>query len=175
LPFSCDGKPEKFVADVKIEIDFLSQTKIIPNFDKCLTKLFEAINMTNVARGVWDLRDSKVMSTNAATAAAISNACKKIEDSFQPVTPKLPATSATYLPWTLDIAGYNSGKCEVTELARSFKEARGWASENSGWIKVHSIIELPDKITITYYDGLVKAESLRTFYKDMNTCKAFRQ
>lgn len=37
LPFSCDGKPEKFVAHVKKEIEFLSQTKIIPSLDKCLT------------------------------------------------------------------------------------------------------------------------------------------
>ena len=81
LPFSCNGKPEKFVAHVKKEIGFLSQAKIIPNFDKCLTSLFKAKNMTNVARGVWDLRDSPVMSTNAATASAISDACKIIKDS----------------------------------------------------------------------------------------------
>lgn len=78
-----------------------------------------------------------------------------------------------YLPWTLDVDGYEPGECEVTDLARSFKEARGWASEHSGWIDVHSIIESPGKITISYYDGLIKAESIRTFYKDMKTCKAF--
>lgn len=81
LPFSCNGKPEQFVTHVKKEIGFLSQTKIIPNFDKCLTRLFETRNMTNVARGVWDLRDSPVMSTNAATASAISDACKIIANS----------------------------------------------------------------------------------------------
>lgn len=81
LPFSCNEKPDKFVAHVKKEIDFLRQTKIIPNFEECLTRLFEVQNMTNVARGVWDLRDSPVMSTNAATASAISDACKKIEGS----------------------------------------------------------------------------------------------
>lgn len=59
------------------------------------------------------------------------------------VTSKLPAA---YLPWTLDVAGFESGKCEITELARSFKEARNWASESSGWIKVHNIIESPEKI-----------------------------
>ena len=84
LPFSCNGKAEKFVAHVKKEIGFLSQTKIIPNFDECLTSLFEEKNMTNVARGVWDLRDSSFMSTNAATASAISDACKIIEDSNSP-------------------------------------------------------------------------------------------
>lgn len=84
LPFSCDGKPEKFVAHVKKEIDFLSGAKLIPNFDKCLMSLFEIKNMTNVARGVWDLRDSPVMATNAATASAISDACKIIEDSNSP-------------------------------------------------------------------------------------------
>lgn len=80
LPFSCNGKPENFVAHVKKEIGFLFQAKIIPNFDECLTSLFETKNMTNVARGVWDLRDSPVMSTNAATALAISDACKIIHD-----------------------------------------------------------------------------------------------
>ncbi|XVJ69219.1 MAG: hypothetical protein HEQ39_05870 [Rhizobacter sp.] len=79
LPFSCDGKPEKFLAHVKKETSFLSQAKIIPNFNKCLTSLFETKNMTNVARGVWDLRDSPILATNAATASAISDACKIIE------------------------------------------------------------------------------------------------
>ncbi|WP_157281232.1 hypothetical protein [Methyloversatilis universalis] len=86
LPFSCNGKPEKFVAHVKKEINFLSQSKIIPNFDKCLTSLLAIENMTNIARGVWDLRDSPVMSTNAATASAILNACKKIEANNSPQT-----------------------------------------------------------------------------------------
>lgn len=84
LPFSCNGKAEKFVAHIKKEISFLSQANIIPNFDKCLNSLFEAKNMTNVARGVWDLRDSPVMSTNTATASAISDACKTIEESNSP-------------------------------------------------------------------------------------------
>lgn len=85
LPFSCDGKPEKFSVHVKREVDFLSKTKIIPNFEKCLPRLFEAQNMTNVARGVWDLRDSSVMSTNAATASAISDACKMIDGNSSPI------------------------------------------------------------------------------------------
>ena len=80
LPFSCNGKPEKFVSHVKGEIVFISGTNLIKNFDKCVTKLFEAKNMTNVARGVWDLRDSPIMSTNAATASAISDACKIISE-----------------------------------------------------------------------------------------------
>lgn len=83
--------------------------------------------------------------------------------------------STAYLPWTLDVTGYESGKCTVTELARSFKEARGWASESSGWINIHSVIESPEKIIIAYYDGLLRAESIRTFYKDMKTCKIFRK
>jgi hypothetical protein len=82
LPFSCLGKPEQFVTHVKKEIDFLSETEIIPNLDKCLTRLFEKQNMTNVARGLWDLRDS-LMSTNAATAAAIMNACIIINNKQQ--------------------------------------------------------------------------------------------
>lgn len=80
LPFSCNGKPEKFVAHVRKEVGFLSQTKIIPNFEKCLNSLFKVANMTNVARGVWDLRDSPVMATNTATASAISDACKIIDN-----------------------------------------------------------------------------------------------
>lgn len=84
LPFSCDGKPEKFVAHVKKEVEFLSGAKLIPNFDKCLVGLFKTKHMTNVARGVWDLRDSSAMDTNAATASAISDACKLIEDSDSP-------------------------------------------------------------------------------------------
>jgi len=82
---------------------------------------------------------------------------------------------STYLPSTLDIHGFESGKCENSELARTFKEVRGWASESSGWINVHSIIESPEKIIISYYDGLLKFESIRTFYKDMETCKYFRK
>lgn len=83
-------------------------------------------------------------------------------------------SSSAYLPWTLDVNGYPPGKCETTDLARSFKEARGWASENSSWIRVHNIVESEDKISISLYDSLLRAESIRTFYKDMGTCKKYR-
>lgn len=119
-------------------------------------------------RGTWDKIVAELSESFKADISEPSNE----RNSIKQVTPELPTT---YLPWTLEVVGYGSGKCEVTELARSFKEARGWASESSGWINVHSIIESPKKITITYYDGLLKSESIRTFYKDMKTCKAFRQ
>lgn len=91
LPFPCNGKPEKFVAQVKKEIEFLSNTEIIPTLDKCLARLFEEQNMTNIARGVWGLRDSPIMNTNAATASAISDACEIIEDSRSPQIEPPPA------------------------------------------------------------------------------------
>ena len=83
LPFSCEKKPEKFVSSVKKEVGFLSETTIIPNLKTCLQNLFDKKNMVNVARGVWDLRDSPVLSTNAATASAISDTCKSIENTLQ--------------------------------------------------------------------------------------------
>lgn len=83
LPFSCDGKPDKFVSQVKKELEFLSTTTLVPNLENCVVKIFEPKNMTNVARGVLDLKDSPVMSTNAATASSISDACKIITENSE--------------------------------------------------------------------------------------------
>lgn len=80
LPFSCNGRAEKFVERVKEEVNFISKTNLIKDFDKCVTRLFNSKNMTNVARGVWDLKDSPVISTNAAIAAAVSDACQLIAE-----------------------------------------------------------------------------------------------
>lgn len=78
LPFSCQGRPEKFVATVKRELYFLSETNLIPHFDKCLPSLKKKENMVMVARLVWDYRDSSLMSENAATAFAIANVCEML-------------------------------------------------------------------------------------------------
>jgi len=83
-------------------------------------------------------------------------------------------TAGAYLPWTLDVERYPRGTCQVTGLARSFEEARRWAKQSLGWIDVLSVNEEESKIAFTYYDGLVKAKSVRVFYKDMVACKAER-
>ena len=122
-------------------------------------------------RDAWRQRE-KECSSKACLIEWFAQRKSSLNAALQTSSPPHPAS---YLPWTLDVAGYQSGKCQVTELARSFKEARGWASESSGWINVHGVNESPEKITFSYYDGLIKAESIRTFYKDMKTCKDFRQ
>lgn len=76
LPFSCNGQPEKFVTRVKNEINFLQKTNIIPNIDKCLPRLKKKEIMITIAATVWHLRDSPVLSDNAAIAFAISKACE---------------------------------------------------------------------------------------------------
>ena len=78
LPFSCDGKPGSFVAKIKEELGFLSTTDLVENLKNCEVRILEPENMTNVARGVWGLRNSPIMSTNAVIAASISDACKII-------------------------------------------------------------------------------------------------
>ncbi|MQT48824.1 hypothetical protein GHO40_19145 [Pseudomonas helleri] len=81
LPFSCDGKAESFVSNVKEQLDFLSRTELVDKLNECTINLFEPKNMTNVARGVWDLKDSPIMHTNAVIASSISDACKIINGS----------------------------------------------------------------------------------------------
>lgn len=76
LPFTCNGRPEKFVAHVKNEINFLQKTNIIPNMDQCLSRLKKKETMITIAATVWHLRDSPVLSENAAIAFAISKACE---------------------------------------------------------------------------------------------------
>lgn len=172
LPFSCEGKPERFVALVKKESQFLEQTTMVPEFEKCKTRLFEKQSLVNVARGVWSLRDSPVMSTNAAVASSISDACKAILADLR--RPQQNADNG-YLPWTLDVPGYGPGQCTVTDLAVSFEDARAWARKNSGWIRVTKIDESTDTLSFTYHDGLLKTDAVRTFYKDMQTCTRIRR
>lgn len=77
-----------------------------------------------------------------------------------------------YLPWTLKIDGYLGGDtCEVTELARSFDEAKAWMFSMEGVHRLFSIKEEKDAITFLYHDGRLGKTSLRTFFKDMKTCE----
>ena len=117
LPFSCDGKPESFVAKVKEELDFLSTTELIENLNYCKVKIFEPKNMTNVARGVWGLKDSPIMSTNAAIASSISDACKIINESSENISSsennKLIQKSIPKFIHPLDFDGSDAQKNEV--------------------------------------------------------------
>lgn len=79
-----------------------------------------------------------------------------------------------WIPWTLDAENYSRGECVISKLARDLDGARKWAKESEGWIQVQSIREGLGKVVIIYYDGLLKSNSVRTFYKDMATCKADR-
>jgi hypothetical protein len=79
-----------------------------------------------------------------------------------------------WIPFTLDVEGYSRGECAITQLARNLDGARKWAKENEGWIQVQAIHEGPGKVAIVHYDGLLKAQAVRTFYQDMATCKADR-
>lgn len=76
LPFSCTRKPAAFVEQVRSEVRTLSGTTLVPNLADCRDKLYEAANMLHIARGVWDLRDSPVLSTNAAIASSIADVCR---------------------------------------------------------------------------------------------------
>lgn len=78
LPFSCQGRSDRFVATVKSELDFLSGTILIPYFDKCLPLLKKKENMIMVARLVWDHRNSIIMSENVTTAFAIAGVCEML-------------------------------------------------------------------------------------------------
>lgn len=80
----------------------------------------------------------------------------------------------TYLPWALDVENYGKGKCEITDLAGTFAGARRWAQQSAEWIDVESVQEQSNKILFVYYDHLIRARSIRTFYKDMATCTAER-
>lgn len=84
------------------------------------------------------------------------------------------AGAGAYLPWALDVEGYGRGTCQMSDLARSFDEARQWAKQSAGWIDVRSVVESPNKISIAYYDGLIRANSVRVFYKDAASCKSER-
>lgn len=79
-----------------------------------------------------------------------------------------------WIPWALDMQGYDKGSCEITQLARSLEDVDRWVKESQGWIQVRSIRRDADKVAVELYDGLLKASGVRTFYKDMSTCKALR-
>lgn len=180
LPFSCKGKPEAFVMTVKEWVGVMSEGNMQPNDVLCAKQIFEPQYMLEVAQTVWEVRDSPILSTPASTAFAVDRVCRMIsaanssDKTAKPASPtdeaSRKATEEGYLPWKLTAQGYGTGGCEVTPLARSFREARGWAAEFIPPRNIHSIIESNEKLTIAYYDGLIKAESIRTFYRDMETC-----
>lgn len=120
LPFSCDGKPEFFVAKVKEELDFLSTTELVENLKYCKVKIFEPKNMTNVARGVWGLKDSPTMSTNAVIAASISDACKIINGSGEKISAQETASKPvkpryTIEDWLQNPQGFGTDPQSITE------------------------------------------------------------
>ena len=51
-----------------------------------------------------------------------------------------------YIPYVLDTEGLSPGKCTITNLATSLENAKQWAEESAGWIKVYSVHEYPLKI-----------------------------
>lgn len=77
-PFSCHGRPELFVSSVANELLFMSTTNLIDRFNECQPHIFEKDNLTFIARDVWDMRDSPILSSKAAIAFSIKNTCKFI-------------------------------------------------------------------------------------------------
>ena len=77
------------------------------------------------------------------------------------------------LPWTLNVVGYPADDgCETSDIASSFDGARKWVADSSGSIVLHSTEETKQQIKFVYYDGVLKQEVVRIFYRDMATCEA---
>ena len=75
LPFSCRGRPERFVASVASEITFLRTSTLIDNFEVCVSEIFKTEDLVQIARSVWDLQDSPILNSKAAIAFSIKNFC----------------------------------------------------------------------------------------------------
>ncbi len=84
------------------------------------------------------------------------------------------APSSAYIPWTLDVEGYSPGACTQNDLALDWEGARAWAKSSILPLEDVRVRETQDVIQYTYYDPLVKRNSLRSFYKNMALCEKLR-
>jgi len=88
-----------------------------------------------------------------------------------------PPVNNNTMAESLDAEGFPNGKCYISELANSWAEARKWATDASGsqgWIQMYSVGAYTDRIVFTYFDGLIRRNSQRTFWKDLKTCRKER-
>lgn len=85
-----------------------------------------------------------------------------------------PVPSSAYIPWTLDIDGYSPGACTQNDLALDWEGARAWAKSSMLPLEGVRVRETQDVIQYTYYDPLLKRNSLRSFYKNMALCEKLR-
>lgn len=171
LPFSCDGKARLFEAEVTREAFFLEEREALQGIKTCRPRLMQPRNLLVVARTVWDVRDSPVLSSNAALAMGIQAACEAMAPA---VKPDLPKGKPDFLHWTLDVKGYTPGKCTKSSLARSFADAKTWFKQNEGAHQLRALDEQEDKIIFAYYDGILRTDVIRTFYRSEAECRLYR-
>ena len=82
------------------------------------------------------------------------------------------STTSEYIPWTLYVEGYGSGECTQNDLAIDWSAAKKWATNSLLPIESVYTQETEETIIFKYYDTTLQKNAIRTFYKDMETCKA---
>lgn len=184
LPFSCDGKPESFVAKIKEELGFLSTTDLVDNLKNCEVRIFELENMINVARGVWGLRDSPIMSTNAVIAASISDACKIINEGGEKISAQESKAYEARKPvkphytiedWLQNPQGFGTDPQSITETDHN--QCKEYATVMMGVVKMtqegvpENIVRqtLVDSNQLYLNNALRYAHSQQQFPRHMST------
>lgn len=170
LPFSCNKKPVAFVEQVRREARALAATSLVPNLPGCSDRLYESEHMLHIARSVWDLRDSPVLSTNAAIASSIADVCKAMTGiaSRAPTTNAEPSPAAafpsgmektwSYKPFSI-LAREGNGQMSDVEAATRFlcKSPGDTLSLTMDLLKNYQVIEsnkTDGTMTITSFRGL---------------------
>lgn len=170
LPFSCSKKPVAFVEQVRREARALAATTLVPNLPDCNVRLYESEHMLHIARSVWDLRDSPVLSTNAAIASSIADVCKAMTGipSRAPTNSAAPSPAAafprgmektwSYKPFSI-LAREGNGQMSDVEAATRFlcKSPGDTLAQTMDLLKNYQVLEsskTDGTMTITSFRGL---------------------